>query len=38
MIIAHGPLWSEWHHVLPYLTALPLVGIFVAQMRSRFKK
>jgi len=26
-ILAHGPIWSEWHHLLPYLPVAAGVGI-----------
>lgn len=37
MIFAHGPLWSEWHHILDFWPALVAGGsAFFAYLRLRF--
>lgn len=27
VILAHGPWWSEWHHLIPYLPVAVGVGV-----------
>ena len=39
MIIAHGPWWTEWHHLLPYLPILgPALVAWWAIWKERHKK
>lgn len=35
MIFAHGPWWSEWHHIIPWLPAtVPIALAWFASWRS----
>ena len=37
MIFAHGPWWTEWHHILPYLPVLgpALIAWFAARKAKK---
>jgi hypothetical protein len=38
MIFAHGPWFTEWHHIPEMIFALPVVGVWLVWLRGKIRR